>query len=284
LPQASEPQIAVTGSTGAVGGMVAERLAAEGRAQRLLVRTVAKAPELPGATVLPFSYDDREASTAALTGVHTLFMVSAAEDEHRVDQHKAFIDSAVAAGVQHVVYTSFFGAAEDAIFTLGRDHYATEEYIKSSGLTWTFLRDNFYLDFLQYLPGDDGVIRGPAADGKVAAVARADVAAVAATVLLDADAHTNATYNLTGPEALTLAEVAATLSAAEGTSVTFHNESLDEAYESRKKWNAPDWQNDAWVSTYTAIAAGELDGVTSDVETLTGRRAISLEELLNRTE
>jgi NAD(P)H dehydrogenase (quinone) len=278
----SQPDLAVTGSTGVVGGMVAQRIADAGFAQRLPVRSVAKAPELPGAVVLPFSYDDREASVAALEGVQTLFMVSAAEDENRVDQHKAFIDSAVAAGVRHIVYTSFFGAAPNAIFTLGRDHYATEQYIEASGLSWTFLRDNFYLDFVKYLVGDDGVIRGPAGNGRMSAVARADVAEVAAAVLLDVDAHRDLTYDLTGPEALTLGEAAAILTEVTGKTVTFHNETVEEAYTSREKWAAPDWQNDAWVSTYTAIASGELAPVSGAVEAITGHRPLSLVELLGR--
>jgi NAD(P)H dehydrogenase (quinone) len=262
--------------------MVARRIADAGVAQHLPVRSVDKAPDLPGAVVLPFDYDDRDASFAALEGIHTLFMVSAAEHEHRVDQHKTFIDSAVAAGVRHIVYTSFFGAAPDAVFTLGRDHYATEQYIEASGLSWTFLRDNFYLDFVKYLVGDYGVIRGPAGEGRLSAVARADIAEVAATVLLDVDAHRKVTYNLTGPEAFTLGEAAAILSEATGKAVSFHNETIEEAYASRAKWGAPDWQDDAWVSTYTAIASGELAVVSSDVETLTGRRSVTLVELLAR--
>ena len=90
---------------------------------------------------------------AALEGVKTLFMVSAAEAEDRLQQHCTFVDAAAAAGVQHIVYTSFFGAAADSTFTLGRDHFATEERIKASGMDFTFLRDNFYLDFLPLLAG-----------------------------------------------------------------------------------------------------------------------------------
>jgi NAD(P)H dehydrogenase (quinone) len=272
--------IAVTGVTGAVGRLVAERLADAGVPLLLLARTPAKAPQLPLSTVAPFSYDDRAASTAALQGTRLLLMVSAAEDEHRLDQHRAFIDAAVAAGVEHVVYTSFFGAAPDATFTLGRDHWATEEYIEASGMTWTFLRDSFYIDFMNMLVGEDGVIRGPAGDGRVALVTRADVAAVASEVLQHPDQHRNVTYNLTGPEALTMAEIAEVLSATRGSTVTFHNETLEEAYESRAKWGAPDWQNDAWVSTYTAIASGEVADVSGDVERVTGQRPRTLAEFL----
>ena len=133
--------------------MVARQLADAGSAQRLLVRDAGRAPELEGAVPLVFSYADPVSPAPALEGVKTLFMVSAAEAEDRLQQHYTFIDAAAAAGVQHIVYTSFFGAAPDSVFTLGRDHYATEERIKASGMDYTFLRDNFYLDFLPLLAG-----------------------------------------------------------------------------------------------------------------------------------
>ncbi|WEO76136.1 SDR family oxidoreductase [Cryobacterium sp. SO2] len=274
------PILAVTGSTGALGSLVAHALAADGVPQRLLARTVAKAPQLPGSVALPFSYSDRAACALALDGVQTLFMVSAAENAERLDQHRAFIDSARAAGVRHIVYTSFIAAAPDATFTLARDHYATEQYIQASGIEHTFLRDSLYLDFMHALVGADGVIRGPAGTGRVAAVARADVARTAVAVLRDVTAHRNVTYDLTGPEALTMAEVAQTLSAAQGSTVRFHDETLAEAYESRAPWGAPGWQVDAWVSTYTAIAAGEMAAVSTDIETITGLKPASLAQLL----
>ena len=143
------PSLAVTGSTGAVGGQVAGILAASGVPQRLLARTVAKVPSLDDAVAVPFTgYRDHDSSLAALRGTTTLLMVSAAESADRLDEHKAFVDAAAEAGVRHVVYTSFCAAAPDCTFTLGRDHYATEQHIRASGMDWTFLRDNFYLDFL----------------------------------------------------------------------------------------------------------------------------------------
>jgi uncharacterized protein YbjT (DUF2867 family) len=277
---AEAPALAVTGVTGAVGRATADLLADAGVPFRMLARSPERAPRYPGTTVAAASYGDREAVLAALDGVRTLFMVSAAENAERLGQHLAFVDAASEAGVRHIVYTSFFGAAPDATFTLARDHFATEQRILASGMRHTFLRDNLYLDFAQHLVGDDGVIRGPAGSGRAAMVARADVARVAATVLQHPEQHLDVTYDLTGPEELTLAEVAETLSRRTGSAVSFHDETIEEAYASRAKWHAPDWQNDAWVSTYTAIAAGELAGVTDDVHRVTGRRPLSLDELL----
>ncbi len=274
------PSLAVTGSTGHLGGMVARQLADAGSPQRLLVRDLGRAPELEDAVPAVVTYADPVLARAALEGVKTLFMVSAAEAEDRLQQHCTFVDAAAAAGVQHIVYTSFFGAAADSTFTLGRDHFATEERIKASGMDYTFLRDNFYLDFLPLLAGEDGVIRGPAGDGVMAAVARADVARSAVTVLRDPALHIGRTYDLTGPEDLSLARAAELLTAGTGRTITFHNETVEEAYASRAPNGAPRWQVDAWVSTYTAIAAGELAGPTSAVHELTGREPLGLAQFL----
>jgi len=212
--------------------------------------------------------------------VETLFMVSAAENEDRLAEHRAFGDAAAAAGVGHVVYVSFFGAAPDATFTLARDHAATEQHLRDSGMAWTFLRDNLYLEFMDHMVGEDGVVRGPAGDGRAAVVSHDDIARVVVTVLLDPAAHAGATYDLTGPEALTFTEMAEVITEVTGREVRFHDETVEEAYASRAVYGAPDWQVDAWVSTYTAVAAGELDGVSGDVERLTGRRPTSLREYL----
>jgi NAD(P)H dehydrogenase (quinone) len=277
------PTLAVTGSTGELGGRVTRLLGTSGVAQRLLARDVTRVPEVAGGVPVAFTgYADRPSAVQALEGVTTLFMVSAAESANRLDEHKAFVDAAAEAGVRHVVYTSFAGAAPDCTFTLGRDHYATEEHIKASGMEWTFLRDNFYLDFLPEMAGEDGVIRGPAGDGLVAAVSRDDVAASAAAVLTDPAAHVGRTWTLTGSEALSLQAVAEMMSVSLDRDISYHDETLAEAYESRKKWPAPDWMYDAWVSTYVAIAKGEVAEVTHHVLTLTGRPPLTLADLLDR--
>lgn len=272
--------IALTGATGKIGGAVARALADGGVPFRMIVRDASRAPELPGAEVAVASFGDAEASRAALEGVDLLLMVSGAEAVDRLAQHRSFVSAAATAGVRHVVYTSFVGAAADATFTLGRDHWATEEAIRATSMAHTFLRDSFYLDFVEDLVGEDGVIRGPAGDGAMAAVARADVARVATEVLRNPAAHLDRTYELTGSAAITLHEAAATVSEVRGREVTYHPETLEEAYASRARWNPEPWQADAWVSTYTAIAEGALARVSGDVERVTGRRPMSLREVL----
>lgn len=150
-------------------------------------------------------------------------------------------------------------------------------------MSWTFLRDSFYLDFLPTLAGEDGIIRGPGGNGRVGAVARVDVARCAAAVLTDLDHHTGQTYNLTGPEAIPLAQVAHTITEINGRATTYQQETIEEAYASRRPYGVPEWQLDAWVSTYTATAAGELALVTDTVERLTGSSPQNLIELLGRS-
>ena len=278
----SAPSIGITGSTGRLGGRIARRLAETGVPQRLLVRDTARAPKLPGAEAVMAPFNDANAVQAGAAGLSTVLMVSASETPDRVAQHIAFIDAVAAAGVHHLVYVSFYGAAPDCTFTLGRDHYTTEQHIRASGMGFTFLRDNFYADFMAALVGEDGVIRGPAGDGRVAAVAQDDIAAAATAVLLNPQEHAGATFSLTGPQSLSLSDVAAILTSAGGREVRYEPESLEGAYASRAAYNAPPWQVDAWVSTYTSIAHGEVADVTGDVTRLTGRPATSLLELLRR--
>ena len=272
--------IAVTGATGRIGGRVARRLAEAGIDQRLVVRDPSRAPALRGAQLEVATYSDTEAVRRALEGVDLVLMVSGSESRDRLEEHRSFVEGARLAGVQHVVYTSFFGAGSGSTFTLARDHGATERILEESGLATTFLRDSFYADVMPDFVGADGAIRGPAGDGRVALLAVDDVVDVAVEVLRDPSAHRGAAYSLTGPETLSLHDVARVLSEETGRPVSYVDETLEEAYASRAVYGAPGWQVDAWVSTYTAIAAGELDAVTPDVRDLTGHEPRDLRTVL----
>lgn len=286
--------VAVTGASGRLGSRLAFRLAAEGARQRLVVRDPAQAPHLADGRRLPEcevvvadGYRDTDAMRAAFTGVRTAFVVSARESADRVAQHTATIDAAVAAGVQRLVYTSFAGAAPDATFTFARDHWRTEQHLadvaERTGLRVTVLRDNLYHHALTRFVGEDDVIRGPAGDGRVASVSHDDVADVATAVILDERParHDGAAYEVTGPRALTLAEVAETFAEATGRAISYHAETEEEAYASRSGYGAEPFEVAGWVSSYTAIAAGELAHVSDDVGRLVGRPARSLAQWLD---
>jgi uncharacterized protein YbjT (DUF2867 family) len=272
--------IAVTGATGALGGRVARRLAGLGASQRLVVRDAARAPGLPGADIaLAPGYHDGAAMTDALRGTQTLFLVSGRESANRVEEHMSAVDAAVAAGVERIVYTSFLAAAPDSTFTLGRDHFATEEHIRATGLAHTFLRNSMYLDFVPFFASAEGVIAGPAGDGRTAWVARDDVADVAVAVLTG-EGHDGEAYAVTGPQAHTMAWAAERLSEAAGRPVTYKDETLEEAYASRASYGAPAFEVEGWVSSYVAVAKGELDVVSDTVPRLTGHDAQALPEFL----
>jgi NAD(P)H dehydrogenase (quinone) len=277
----TQPVLAISGATGAVGGRIASRLAGLGHVQRLIVRDTARAPRLPGAEVTEGSYEDPEAMRKALEGMRTFFMVSAGESSDRVRTHTAAVDAAVEAGVERIVYLSFVGAAPEATSTLAREHWRTEEHVRSTGLKHTFLRDNAYLDYVPALVGSDGVIRGPADEGRVGAVARDDVAEVAVAVLLG-EGYDGRTYDVTGPETSTLREAAEELSQASGRRISYYPETLEEAYASRSSYGAPEWEVERWVTSYTAIANGEMDVVSATVGELTGHPPMGLAEFLRR--
>jgi NAD(P)H dehydrogenase (quinone) len=266
---------AITGATGAIGGRVARSLQGD---LRLVVRDAARAPDV-GAEVRVADYGDGAAMRTALDGAQTLFLVSATEHPERVRLHTTAVDAAVAAGVERLVYLSFLNAAPDATFTFARDHWATEQRIRDSGVQWTFLRDATYADFLPALVGPDGAIRGPAGNGAFSPVAQDDVAAVAAAVL-SSGAYDGRTLDLTGPELLTMVDVAGLLAELSGRPVRYVEETVEEAYASRASYGAAQFEVDGWVSTYTAIAAGDLAVVSPDVREVLGRDPMSVRELL----
>ncbi len=179
------------------------------------------------------------------------------------------------------MYVSFLNAAPDATFTFARDHWRTGEHVRSTSVRYTFLRDGPYLDYVTALAGTDGVIRGPAGDGRVGAVARDDVAEVVVAVLLG-EGHDRQTYDVTGPEAISLREATEELSRVTSREVAYHPETLEEAYESRSSYGAPEWEVEGWVTSYAGIAAGEMDVVSGTVGELTGHPPMGLAEFLRR--
>ena len=274
----AQPRIAVTGATGALGGRIARRLADRGVAQRLIVRDESRTPKLPGAEIATAAYLDRPALVSALRGIETVFFVSGFESEDRLRHHKAAVDAFVEAGVHRVVYTSFLGTASDATFTFARHHFHTEEYLQAAELSFVALRNSLYAELMPLLV-TDGVIRGPAGDGRLAPVSRDDVADVAVELLLD-DTHPTVRYDVTGPALLTMHEVAAHLSAVGGRPVRFVNETVQEAYESRAHIDAPEFEVEGWVTSYQAISLGEMEVLSDTVERVAGHPPKSLRQTL----
>ncbi len=222
-------RVALTGVTGHLGGAVARELAADGAALRLLARRPEAVEPLPGAVTMPIAYADTPRTRQSLSGAEVLLMISAHESPARVAEHRALVDAAAAAGVEHVVYTSFRGASAGAAFT------------------------------------------------------RRDVAAVAAQVLRRPARWAGRTLDLTGPQDLSMEQIATTVGRRLGRRIPYIDQSVEEAYESRRAWPAQQWEYDAWVSTYTAIRDGHQAGVSADVSEVLGREPESLQDYLDRT-
>ncbi|MCW2701784.1 MAG: NmrA family protein [Blastococcus sp.] len=279
--------IAVTGATGALGRRLVARLAGVDDVRlRLVVRDAARAPRAHGAEVVanPGGYADADGLRAALTGAHTVYLVSAAEHEDRLQQHADAVDAAVAAGVHRIVYTSFLGARHDAVFTLVRQHAATEDRIGDSGVRHTFLRHSMYADFVPFFATvEDGraVIAAPAGDGRTSFVSRDDLADVGAAVLLDdSGALDGRALEVTGPQALSMSDAAAVLAEVTGRPAVYLDQTVEDAWATRRPSGHPDWEIEGWVTSYLAMAAGELETVTDVVPTLTGHPARTVAEHL----
>lgn len=275
-----EPLV-VTGGSGQLGRRIAKRLEARGIGQRLLTRDLTHAFEVHGAEWLQGNYGDAVRMRQVFDGATTVLLVSATETADRAERHATAVDAAVAAGVKRIIYLSFVGAAPDATFTFARDHWVTEQRIREHGVAFTFLRDSLYQDVLPEWVGPDGVLRGPAGDGRVGAVTRDDIADVAAEVVTARGEHDGRTYDVTGPEAITFHDAAEALSRATEATITYHPEPVEEAYRSRSALGAEDWEVTGWVTSYLAVAAGELDVVTDTVEAVAGHPATSFAEYLD---
>ncbi|WP_262270883.1 hypothetical protein [Microvirga yunnanensis] len=153
----------------------------------------------------------------------------------------------------------------------------TEEHLKASGIGFMILRDCLYLDLLpEMFDAATGAVRGPAGEGRVAFVAREDVAQVAARVLTNAS-HVGATYNVTEPETLSLDEVAQRLSAHTGPPLRYERETLEEGRRWRSRLGAADWEVDTWLGSYVAIARGELEPVSDAVLSISGHPPMALD-------
>ncbi|GAA3202924.1 SDR family oxidoreductase [Actinocorallia longicatena] len=214
--------IVVTGATGQLGRLVVEGLKEKAGADRVVaaVRAPEKAADL-GVEVREAHYDRPETLKAAFAGAEVVLLISGTDHGNRVRQHSAVIDAAKEAGAR-VVYTSA-PYADTTTAKLVGEHRATETYLRASGVPFTILRNSWYHENYQasiaHAP-QAGAIFGAAGEGRVASAARADYAA-AAVAVLTGEGHTGETYELSGDTAWSLTELAAAISAASGTAVTY---------------------------------------------------------------
>src|SRR5438445_10739570 len=268
--------VLVTGATGTIGRDVAKQLARKGAAVRAGVCDQAKARKQFGADIAlaTFDFEDAASFPGALKGVEKVFLLPPLMP-NQVEVANAFVDAAKRGGVRHIVKLSAIGADASPPYTFGKWHAANEQHIRESGLAFTFLRPNSFMqNFITYFPPRDGTIYLPWGNGKASFVDTRDIAAVAAEALTSSE-HEGKTYTLTGPAALGIAEVASILSEVAGPEINYIDVPESAARDGMLQAGLPRWQVDALMELHAANKQNRWSTVTSDIEKVTAKPATS---------
>ena len=259
--------ILVTGATGTNGRALLRELAQRGACVRAMLRTVDAAEDLPkGVEPIAGDFDDAASLEKALSGVERAFLLTPST-EHAEERQKRFVEIAARVGVRHVVKLSQFAASVDSPVRFLRYHAAVEEALRDSGMAWTFLRPNLFMQGLLQFAGmirDKGFFAAPIGTAKVSMVDVRDNAAVAAAALTE-NGHEARTYTLTGPEALTHAKMAARLSQAAGREIGFVDATDDQLREAMGEAGMPQWQIEGLIEDYAHYARGEASMICDGV-------------------
>jgi uncharacterized protein YbjT (DUF2867 family) len=260
--------ILVTGATGANGTELLKRLSPLGHKVRAMVRAPRKAEalrELPGIELLH--------------GVTRAFLVTPSTERAEAQQI-GFIETARHAGVDHIVILSQYAAADPSPVRFLRYHAAVEHAARQSGLAWTFLRPNLFMQGLLHFKDMIRATSSFAAaigDARVSVVDVRDIAA-AACAALTSDDHAGRIYNLTGPEALTHGQMAQKLSQAVGRPITFHDVPESQMADAMRHVGMPDWQVEGLLEDYAHYRRNEAAAVETGVLQATGAAARAFDD------
>jgi uncharacterized protein YbjT (DUF2867 family) len=284
VPGESPPLVVVTGATGNVGRPLVDLLLAAGAPVRAGLRADPSRPSGLPADVEPVEFDwlDPVTWSATFAGARSLFVVRPPQLSRPRTQMLPALEAARDAGVEPVVLLSLQGAEGNRFVP----HAALEEWLRGSGLAWTFVRPSF---FMQNLTGthraeirdlDEVVV--PAGGGATAFVDTEDVAAVAAEALLHPDVHAGRAWTPTGPRALTYDEVARVLSAELGRTVRYRRPGLPRYVRHARRQRMPWPMVAVTCGIYTVARLGRAGGLTDDVRTVTGRDPVDLAAFVHR--
>jgi uncharacterized protein YbjT (DUF2867 family) len=274
--------ILITGATGTTGREVVEELRRLGaRGVRALVRDPARADFIREAGFEPVKGDFERPETmgAALEGVERALLLTPPTPD-TVKQQRDFIEAAAGAGVSHVVKLSALGADADAPEGFGKWHGQSENLLKTSGLKWTILRPNF---FMQNLLGQAGQIAStggiyqPVGDARASFIDARDIAVVAARALTE-EGHEGQTYTLTGPEALSYQDVAAKLSEATDRSISYVPISPEQFRAGALGAGLPEWLVSALERLNEIFASGAAALLTDAVRRVGRKEPTTFEQ------
>src|SRR5262245_12307448 len=275
--------ILVTGATGTNGRFVVQALLETGTRVRAMVQAPSKAADLErsGAELVAADFDKPETLATALAGVERCLLLSAV-DQRLVERESRFVEAARKAGVRHLVKFSAIGAHPAASFTFGRQHGEAEHRIMASGVPFTFIQPNFFMQNLLWsadtiktrgeLYSTLGVARASHVDAR-------DIAGVIATTLTEPiDRHARRVHLVTGPAAVTFAEIADTLSRVLAIPVRYVN-LTDEQFKARAIGSGqPEWLATALTELNAYARRGHASVVTDTVERVTGRAPSTIEQ------
>jgi len=265
----------VTGATGTVGGEVVQQLCARGAPPIALVHSADKAPGLEGscAEVRVADLRDEAAVRDAVRGIDKLFMLTPVTPD-QVEIGQTLVRLAADAGVQRIVKLSFIGADREPDVTLCRWHRQMERAIEDSGVPWTFVRPAGFMQMMAGFYGAtipaQGMFFLPCGSAAVCRIDARDVAAVAASTLLD-DGWEGQALTVTGPEALTYHQLAALMSAASGRPVTYVDVPEVAARAGLEQMGVPEPMLSAFMELFAMEKAGGSALVTDDVQRVTGK-------------
>lgn len=267
--------ILITGATGNVGSELVRALRHSGVSCRAMVRgpDLAAARERLGEIELvQADFDDGEAVARALDGVDRAFLLTPSSERAEAQQC-GFVEIAARQGVRRIVKLSQYAADAASPVRFLRYHAAAERAIRASGIAYTFLRPNLFMQGLlafRETIAAKAMFFAAAGDAAVSVIDVRDIAAVAAAALLDAR-HDGATYDLTGPAALTHAEIAAQLGRALGRSIAFIDISPEAMRSAFLDIGVPPWQADGVLEDYAHYRRGEAATVATGVADALGK-------------
>jgi len=264
--------ILITGATGKNGIEILKRLSGRSERIRAMVRK-RKDTIRPyhGLEFVEADFDDEASLRRALAGVQRAFLVTNSSEKVEERQLR-FVRLARESGVRHIVYLSQFHASLKSPARFLRYHAAVEEAIRNSGMSFTNVRPNLYMQALLMIGktiATQGRFFAPAADARVTVVDVRDIAAVAVAALTRTGCE-GKTYDLTGPEALTHSEMAAKLSEALDRQITFVDLPEQQFRESLRQIRMPDWQADGLIEDYAHYRRGEATGISHSIKEVTG--------------
>jgi uncharacterized protein YbjT (DUF2867 family) len=278
--------ILVTGATGLTGGALVRRLSAAGVSVRALARDPGRAEDLsalPQVEVVEGDMAHPATLDPALRDVDRAMLISSA-DPTMLQVQSSFIDAAAAAGVKHVVKLSGIIADADSPFRFARMHGEIERRLEASGMAFTHLRAGEFMQaYFRQVPSilATGQLLRPMEDARIASIDVDDIAEVAAAVLTGSG-HEGSIYPLTGPEALSMADVAEKLSAATGNRIQYVNVAPEQATSAQLAAGMPPYTADALAELFAERRKGKEAQVSPVVQTILRRPATSFEEFAER--